>query len=215
MKTQIAPSLLSADFSRLAEEIKDVEALGVDFLHLDIMDGHFVPNITIGPPVIKSLRPVTSLRFEAHLMIESPQNYIDSFVDAGADIITLHIETIKSSEFKKQALKLHKIGKKIAISLNPKTMLSQIGDCLDHCDMVLIMTVQPGFGGQKFMPEVLPKISKLRSYYKGDIAVDGGIDYENGKLTVKEGANILACGTYIFKAKDRREAIEKLKNITI
>jgi len=213
MRIKIAPSLLAADFSCLKDEIKGIQNLGVDFLHIDIMDGHFVPNVSIGPGVVRDLRPKTRIGLEAHLMIEHPEKYIDSFIEAGADIITLHIETISSSDFKKEAQKLHRKGLKIGIALNPKTELSRLKDTLDVCDMVLVMTVNPGFGGQKFIPWVLPKISKLRSYFDGDIAVDGGIDDKTAKLAVKAGANVLAAGTYIFKAKDRRAAVEKLKNL--
>lgn len=212
MNIKIAPSLLAADFSNLASEIKRVSNLGIGFLHIDIMDGHFVPNISIGPAVVRDLRPITNLPFEAHLMIKEPLKYVDRFLEAGVDIITLHIETISASDFKLQAQKLHKKGKKIAIALNPKTPVAAIRGLLDISDMVLVMTVNPGFGGQKFMDSVIPKISKIRSLYKGDIAVDGGIDNNNAAFAVRAGANVLACGTYIFKAKNIRKAIERLKN---
>ena len=210
MNIKIAPSILSADFSKLGQEVKDISRYRIDFLHIDIMDGHFVPNITIGPAVVKAIRPYSELPFEAHLMISEPLKYIDSFIQAGANIITLHIETINEKDFITEAKRLRQQGVKIAISLNPETDPGAIESVSKFSDMVLVMTVQPGFGGQKFMAEVLPKISQIRSFYPGDIAVDGGIDGDNSKLAVKAGANILACGTYIFKAKDKKSAIERL-----
>lgn len=211
MNIKIAPSLLAADSSRLADEVKSVEKLGVNFLHIDVMDGHFVPNISIGPAIIKDLRAHTDLPFEAHLMIEQPLKYIERFVEAGAEIITLHIETISASDFRKQARSLHKRGLMIAIALNPRTPAAKIKSLTDNADMVLLMTVHPGFGGQKFMYEVVPKIAEVRSFYKGDIAVDGGINDKNAIAAVRAGANVLACGSYIFKAKDKKKAIERLK----
>ena len=210
MNIKIAPSILSADFSKLGQEVKDISRYRIDFLHIDIMDGHFVPNLTIGPAVVKAIRPYSELPFEAHLMISEPLKYIDSFIQAGANIITLHIETINEKDFITEAKRLRQQGVKIAISLNPETDPGAIESVSKFSDMVLVMTVQPGFGGQKFMAEVLPKISQIRSFYPGDIAVDGGIDGDNSKLAVKAGANILACGTYIFKAKDKKSAIERL-----
>lgn len=212
MNIKIAPSILSADFSKLGQEVKDISRYRIDFLHIDIMDGHFVPNITIGPAVVKAIRPYSELPFEAHLMISEPLKYIDSFIQAGANIVTLHIETIKEKDFIAEAKRLRERRVKIAISLNPETEAGAIESVSKFSDMVLVMTVQPGFGGQKFMAEVLPKISRIRSFYPGDIAVDGGIDGDNSKLAVKAGANILACGTYIFKAKDKQSAIEELRN---
>src|SRR3989338_741962 len=212
MKIKIAPSLLAADSSRLADEVKSVESLGIDFLHIDVMDGHFVPNISIGPAIIKDLRAHTDLPFEAHLMIKQPLKYIERLVEAGAGMITLHIETISASDFRKQARSLHKRGLSLAVALNPGTPAAKIKALCDSADMVLLMTVHPGFGGQKFMYEVVPKIAEVRSFYKGDIAVDGGINDKNAKAAVKAGANVLACGSYIFKAKDKKKAIEKLRN---
>lgn len=212
MKIKIAPSLLAADFSQLGLAMEEVNNLGIDFYHIDIMDGHFVPNISIGPAVVKNLRPLTSLPFEAHLMISEPLKYIDKFIEAGADIITLHIETISEDEFKNAAERLHQQGVKIAIALNPETHAKAVKNLCDKADMVLVMTVHPGFGGQQFMAEVVPKISEIRRFYQGDIAVDGGIDEASALLAVKAGANVLAAGTYIFKAKDKKKAIERLRN---
>ncbi len=213
MNLKIAPSLLAADFSCLASEVKSVSRLGIDFIHIDIMDGHFVPNISIGPQVVRDLRPRTSLPFEAHLMIREPLKYIDRFVEAGANIITLHIETIGIGAFLKEAKRLRAKGVKIAIALNPDTPVSRIKKILNISDMILFMTVYPGFGGQKFIENILPKISEIRSLYKGDIAVDGGINDITAGLAVKAGANVLAAGTYIFKAKDKGRAVEKLRRL--
>ena len=211
MNIKVAPSILAADFAHLAQEIKKVEAGGPDFWHIDIMDGHSVPNISIGPDVVKAIRPFTKLPFEAHLMIAEPLKYADSFIQSGADIITAHIETISDADYRLLAARLHKQGKKIAVSLNPPTPAFKIKEAVLVSDMVLVMTVHPGFGGQKFMPEVLPKIEEIRSFYKGDIAVDGGINDQNAPLAISAGANILACGTYIFKAGDIKKAIVRLR----
>lgn len=208
---KVSPSLLSADFSCLGEEIKKVEAAGADFLHIDVMDGHFVPNITIGPVVVKNIRKVTKLPLDVHLMIENPQNFIDSFVESGSDMITLHIETINASDYRLQAERLKKKKIKLGISLNPATPLEKIEGLLESCDFVLVMSVNPGFSGQEFIPEVILKIKRLGSIFKGDIFVDGGINQETAKLVVEAGANVLAAGSYIFKSKDYKEAIRRLK----
>ncbi len=181
-------------------------------LHIDVMDGHFVPNITIGPVVVKYIRRVTKLPLDVHLMIERPENFVDDFVDAGSDMITLHIETISGAKLKKQGLKLKKKGIKFGVSLNPATPLSKIKGVLDFVDLVLVMSVNPGFSGQRFIPAVLPKIRQLRSIYHGDIAVDGGVNAEVAVRIIKAGANILAAGSYIFAAKNTRLAIERIRN---
>lgn len=212
MKIKIAPSILSADFSCLAREIKRVESAGADMLHIDVMDGKFVPNITIGPVVIKDIRRITRLPLDVHLMIEKPQNFIDDFLKAGSDMLTLHIETINASGFKLQAARLKKKKVRVGISLNPNTPLAKIKSVLRYADFVLVMSVNPGFSGQKFISAVLPKIKKLRSIFSGDIAVDGGVnDKVAGKL-VRAGANILAAGSYIFSAQDPKRAIQRLRN---
>jgi ribulose-phosphate 3-epimerase len=212
MRIKVAPSLLSADFSCLDREIRKVESAGADMLHIDVMDGHFVPNITIGPPVIKHIRKVTRLPLDVHLMIEHPQNFIAAFVAAGSDMITLHIETISKSKLKSQRLKLKAKGVKLGVSLNPATPLAKIKDVLNLVDFVLVMSVNPGFSGQTFIPGALAKIKQLRSIYGGDIAVDGGINDKTAKQVIRAGANILAAGSYIFGARDARLAIERIRN---
>lgn len=212
MKIKIAPSILSADFSCLAREIKKVESAGADMLHIDVMDGHFVPNITIGPVVVKYIRRVTKLPLDVHLMIEKPQNFIDDFVRAGSDMITVHIETMSLAQIKKQKSKLSKRNIKLGISLNPSTPLSRIKSVLNFADFVLVMSVNPGFSGQMFIPAVLPKIKQLRSLFDGDISVDGGVNGKVAGRIIKAGANILACGSYIFGAKNSKLAIERLRN---
>jgi len=210
-KIKVAPSLLSADFSCLDREIKKVEAAGADMLHIDIMDGHFVPNITIGPVVIKYIRKVTKLPLDVHLMIEEPQEFIDAFVEAGSNMITMHIETIDAAGFRVQGARLKKKNIKAGISLNPKTPLERIEPVLDAADLVLVMSVEPGFSGQEFIPEVIPKIKELRHIFKGDISVDGGVNDKVARDLIQAGANILAAGSYIFGAKDIRVAIEKIR----
>ena len=209
-KIKVAPSVIAADQARLAEEVKKVERAGADLLHIDIMDGHFVPNITIGPDVVKALNKVTNLPLDVHLMISNPQKYIKAFSQAGADYITVHIETCKNNA-QKVIAQIKARGKKAGISLNPSTPLSSIKKLLKKVDLVLVMSVNPGFSGQKFMLSVLPKIKSLRKVFKGDIAVDGGINQDTARYVVSCGANILAAGSYVFEAKNPRRAIESLK----
>ena len=211
MKIKIAPSLLSADFSVLAKEIKRVERAGADMLHVDIMDGHFVPNITIGPVVVKYMREVTSLPLDVHLMIENPKKYINAFVQAGSDMITVHIETVSVKGMQAMAKDLKSRGIKFGVSLNPATPIKNIKPVLKFVDFVLVMSVNPGFGGQVFIQSALAKIKQLRAIFRKDIAVDGGINAVTGKLARESGANILAAGSYIFGAKNTKQAIDSLR----
>jgi len=213
---KIAPSILSADFSKLGEQIKLVEEGGADYIHLDVMDGHFVPNITFGPSVIKKLRNVTKLPFDVHLMIESPDLYIKDFVDAGADIITVHQEACTHLHRTLQYIK--SFGIKAGVALNPATSIENIKYIIDEVDMVLIMTVNPGFGGQNFIPQMKCKIQDLRKLIDSrdlniDIQVDGGIKIDNIKEIELCGANIFVAGSAIFDSKDIINTTRALKNI--
>ncbi len=217
-KIQISPSILSADFTQLGNEIKRLEEGGADLIHVDVMDGHFVPNLTIGPPVIKALKKNCSIKFDVHLMISPVHKYIEIYSEAGADIITIHPEATEN--LSASILKIKELKKKVGISLNPETKVSVIKDYLNEIDLVLIMSVNPGFGGQKFMPEVLDKIKELKNIQKEnnidfDIEVDGGINFENSKIIIGAGANILVSGTTIFKSNNGniKKNIDLLKSI--
>ncbi|MFT5206272.1 MAG: ribulose-phosphate 3-epimerase [Candidatus Omnitrophota bacterium] len=209
-KITIAPSLLSADFAHLSDEIESVKSAGCDALHLDVMDGHFVPNITIGPFIVAAIRKTTDLHLDAHLMIESPWDYIESFANAGADNITVHIEAC-GSRLKETIDLIHSFGKSAGVSLKPDTDLDSLKPYLHSLELVLLMTVNPGFGGQAFMPEVLPKIATLSKIYDKVIQVDGGINKETAPLVIKEGANNIVAGSAVFGAKDRAEMILQLR----
>jgi ribulose-phosphate 3-epimerase len=208
---EIVPSILSADFARLADEIAVVESAGVNMVHLDVMDGHFVPNITIGPPVIAKLRKCSRLVFDAHLMISEPDKYVEAFAKAGADHITFHIET--ANQPLKLIDKLHDLGCTAGICLNPETSVDAIKSVGPHCEMVLVMTVRPGFGGQQFMPEAAKKISVIRDIVGPDIRieVDGGIDPKTSPIVVSYGADTLVAGNAIFAKKDRIAAIKAIR----
>ena len=204
-KIQISPSILSADFSQLGNEIKRLEKGGADMIHVDVMDGHFVPNLTIGPPVIKALRKQCSIKFDVHLMISPVHKYIEAYADAGADIITIHPEATDSLE--ESISKIKSLSKKVGLSLNPESKLDLITNYLEKIDLVLIMCVNPGFGGQKFMPEVLDKVKQLKEIKSKknmnfDIEIDGGINFDNCRSAIEAGANILVSGTTIFKSNN-------------
>ena len=215
-KIQISPSILSADFSQLGNEIKRLEEGGADMIHVDVMDGHFVPNLTIGPPVIKALRKQCSIKFDVHLMISPVHKYIEAYSDAGADIITIHPEA--TDDLEKSILKIESLNKKVGVSLNPETKIDLIINHLEKIDLVLIMSVNPGFGGQKFMPEVLDKVKQLKDIQSKknmdfDIEIDGGINFDNCRSAIEAGANILVSGTTVFKSNngDIKKNIDLLK----
>jgi ribulose-phosphate 3-epimerase len=211
---KVAPSILSANFSNLANEVDKVEKAGADILHIDIMDGHFVPNITMGPPIVASLREKTSLPFDVHLMISEPDKFIDDFVKAGADIICVHQEAC--THLNRTIYNIKDRGIKAAVALNPATSLSTLDYVLDDIDMILLMTVNPGFGGQAFIKSMVNKISDLKKIVDEkklilDIEVDGGINGDNVKDVIAAGANVIVAGSYIYKAKDIKGAIDSLR----
>ena len=216
-KIKISPSILSADFSILGNEIKRLQKAKADLIHVDVMDGHFVPNLTIGPPVIKELKKHSKIPFDVHLMISPVHRYIKDYALAGADIITIHPEATKNVGSSINLIK--KLKKKVGLSLNPNSKIEIISKYLANIDLVLIMSVHPGFGGQKFIPKVLEKIEKLKKIkdkkkYKFDIEIDGGINFENSKIAIKAGANILVSGTTVFKSNngDIKKNIDLLKS---
>jgi len=206
---KIAPSILSADFGRLAEEIHSIEASGCDIVHVDVMDGHFVPNLTIGPVVISWIRKVTQLPLDVHLMIEDPLKSLADYRKAGADWITVHVEAAPDVRLALETIR--QSGAKAGLSLRPGTSIDKIFPYLDLLDLVLIMTVEPGFGGQSFMPDMMEKVVLLRSRFKGMISVDGGVNVQTAPICKKAGADILVAGTAVFGQKDRRQAIEILR----
>jgi len=211
---KIAPSILAADFANLTEEIRAVEEAGADWLHIDVMDGHFVPNLTIGPPVVASLRKVTGLPLDVHLMIEKPDNYLETFVLAGADILTVHVETCPHLHRTLQCI--HKLGKKAGVALNPTTPLIFLEPILEEVDLILIMSVNPGFGGQEFIPQTLKRIQTVRKWIKKyslkvDLEVDGGINENTLSQVVKAGANVFVAGSAIFGKNDYNKIIRQFR----
>ncbi len=212
---KIAPSILSADFANLGKDILDVEQGGADYIHIDVMDGHFVPNITIGPLIVEAVRPITKLPLDVHLMIENPDAYIVDFARAGADIISVHVEACRHLHRTIQHIKSQ--GVKAGVVINPATPVESIIPILNDVDLVLLMTVNPGFGGQAFIQDVLPKIKQLASLVKErglsiDIEVDGGVNPETAKLCVKAGANVLVAGSAIYNKEDRKQAISSIRS---
>jgi len=215
--TKIAPSILSADFAKLGEEINEVEQGGADYIHVDVMDGHFVPNITIGPLIVEAIKPMTTLPLDVHLMIEDPDKYIHAFAKAGADIITVHQETCPHLHRTIQLIK--DSGAKPGVVINPATPVDTIKEILVHVDMVLVMTVNPGFGGQSFIHEAVPKIKKLdqlrqKHHYTYEIEVDGGVNVDTAKICTDAGANVLVAGSAIYNKSNRRDAMEAIRQAT-
>ncbi|HEX6923747.1 MAG TPA: ribulose-phosphate 3-epimerase [Bacillales bacterium] len=213
---KIAPSILAADFAKLGEEIRDIEAGGADYVHIDVMDGHFVPNITMGPQVVSAIRPLTDLVLDVHLMIEGPDRYIPDFVKAGADIVSVHVETCPHLHRTIHLIKEQ--GAKAGVVLNPATPIETIQHVLDDIDLVLLMTVNPGFGGQKFIDAVLPKIRMLSDKIKKkglavEIEVDGGINAETARMCREAGTDVFVAGSAIFKEKDRKAVIETIRGV--
>jgi ribulose-phosphate 3-epimerase len=211
---KIAPSILSADFNRLAEEVIAVEQAGADYIHVDVMDGHFVPNLTIGPPVIASLRRVTSLPLDVHLMIQDPDTFLEPFLVAGADILTVHVEA--SVHLHRTLAEIRKRGARAGLTLNPATPLCLIEPAMEWADLILVMTVNPGFGGQEFIPATLPKVERVRQWIdekglKAELEVDGGIKVENIGLLAKAGADVFVSGSEIFKRDDYGQTITAMR----
>ena len=212
--TLVAPSLLACDFGRLAEEIGKVEAAGADWLHVDVMDGHFVPNLTIGPVIVGAIRRCSRIPLDVHLMLEHPEQYVKPFLDAGSHYLTVHVEAtgLRSESLLRKTLEeIRRLGGRAGLSLRPRTSAEALKPFLDRLDLVLVMTVEPGFGGQAFMPEMVPKVRQLREWFPGELAVDGGINADTGRLCREAGANVLVAGTYVFRSASYKDAIQSLR----
>lgn len=212
---KIAPSILSANFAKLGKEIKEIEEGGADYVHIDVMDGHFVPNITIGPLIVDAVKPITKLPLDVHLMIENPDNYIKDFVEAGADIITVHQETCPHLHRTIQLIKKENV--KAGVVINPGTPVAMIKEVLNNVDLVLVMSVNPGFGGQTFIHETLSKIEEIdlirrENNYQFELQVDGGVNVETAKLCVDAGADVLVAGSAVFNQSNRKKAIQDIKD---
>ena len=210
----VAPSLLACDFGRLAEEIQKVQEAGADWLHVDVMDGHFVPNLTIGPVVVEAIRRASRIPLDVHLMINHPERYVKPFVDAGAHYLTVHVESpgLRSEAVLRKTLgDIRALGARAGISVRPRTQVEAIAPFAEALDLVLVMSVEPGFGGQAFMPEAVPKVRQVRAWHRGHLAVDGGINAETGRTMREAGADVLVAGTYVFRSASVREAIASLR----
>jgi len=210
----VAPSLLACDFNRLADEVRKVEEAGADWLHVDVMDGHFVPNLTIGPVIVEAIRRSSRLPLDVHLMLDHPEQFIRPFIDAGAHYLTVHVEApgLRTEGLVQKALDdIRRSGARAGLSIRPRTDAASLKPFLDRLDLILVMTVEPGFGGQAFMPEAVPKVRQLRGWFSGDIAVDGGINAQTGPVCRDAGANVFVAGTYVFRSPSYRDAIQSLR----
>ena len=210
----VAPSLLACDFGRLAEEVRKVEEAGADWLHVDVMDGHFVPNLTIGPAVVEAIRRAARIPLDVHLMLNHPEQYVKPFLEAGAHYLTVHVEApgLRSEGLLFKTLEtIRQGGARAGLSLRPRTSAESLKPFLGSLDLILAMTVEPGFGGQAFMPEIVPKVRQLREWFAGDLAVDGGINAETGRACREAGANVFVAGTYLFHAASYKDAIRSLR----
>ena len=210
----VAPSLLACDFGRLAEEVQQVQDAGADWLHVDVMDGHFVPNLTIGPAVVEAIRRASRLPLDVHLMLDHPEQYVQPFIDAGAHYLTVHLESpgLRTEGVLRKTLEaIRRLGARPGLSVRPRTSADALQPFLEAVDLVLVMTVEPGFGGQAFMPEAVPKVRQLREWFPGELAVDGGINADTGRLCREAGANVLVAGTYVFRSASYKDAIQSLR----
>ena len=210
----VSPSVLACDFGRLAEEVQKVQEAGADWLHVDVMDGHFVPNLTMGPVIVEAIRRASRIPLDVHLMIDHPEHYVKQFIDAGSDYLTVHVEApgLRSESLLLKILEgMRKAGTRAGLSLRPRTTVETLKPFLKSLDLILVMSVEPGFGGQAFIPEAIPKVRQLREWFAGDIAVDGGINAQTGRQMRDAGANVLVAGTYVFRSSSYTDAIQSLR----